>query len=59
MAKMIRANELDIAGMLQTAAIKAQSCKTKDQLKDVIKQVRDDLVHNIDMRSLEISESEK
>ena len=58
MSKLLKVNEHDIADMLQLASSNARKCSNVEELKKVIKDIRKKLVHNIDMRSLQISENQ-
>lgn len=54
--KILKASSLDIVEILDKASERARNAKTEDELKDVIKDVRWTLQHDVDMRSLAMSE---
>lgn len=54
--KILKASSTDVVEILDKASERARNAKTEDELKDVIKDIRRTLQHDIDMRSLATSE---
>lgn len=53
--KILKASSTDVVEILDKASERARNAKTEDELKDVIKDIRRTLQHDIDMRSLATS----